>query len=311
MRKFIFLLLSIFVLTSISVKVNASNTEDDDTPTGTVTAVDSVVVNNFKYKFSGDSASVAYVGKGLTVTFPASVTHAGKTYTVTQVDGAPGNNFITTVTIPSGVNKLADNAFRDCKKLTTVNLPKTSISVGGAFRGCPLLSKVTNYNMTWSSGPNSDVQSFLCTFFNSPKMLDALCTQLLAKYPDLSAFIKYNLFEDDYRCDYLINDIKASLVIGKRLLVKQAAQGNEDAMIAICNRFLKRYPKSKLITPAEYFKYAKLLIPKNPAFGYYFTGLAYEKGYGVTPSRRQAHYYYGKGRELNDSDCDNGYWRTI
>lgn len=311
MKKIFLLLLSFSILSSINGRAAITNEEEEST----TVAVDSVVANGFKYILSGDSASVAYVGKGTLVTFPANFTREGKTYTVTEVTGVPENNSITTVTIPAGVKILGDRAFYNCKKLTTVTLPKTITSIGsGCFQKCPVLSKVTNYNLTPNDeAPNLDVRSFLCTFYECPKMIDSFCTQLLGKYSkeDMYLLIKHYLFTDSYNCDYMVGDFLATLTIGKKLLVKQAAQGDVDAMTSICNRFIQKYPKSKLISPAEYLKYAKLLLTKKPAYGNYFMGLAYEKGYGVTPSRRQANYYYGKGRDLCDSDCEKGYWRTL
>jgi hypothetical protein len=103
----------------------------------------------------------------------------------------------------------------------------------------------------------------------------------------------------------------SSCEMGSRILLNLAAKGNIKAMVDVCYYYIKVEMNSGgPISTAEYLKYAKLLLTNKPAKGDLFMGLAYEFGYGVTPSRSTAHSYYAKGRELNNSDCIRGWDRT-
>ncbi len=55
-----------------------------------------------------------------------------------------GKESIVSVTIPEGVTYIATDAFGDCLKLATVNLPSTLVEIGHrAFRGCEMLRNIT------------------------------------------------------------------------------------------------------------------------------------------------------------------------
>lgn len=268
-------------------------------------------VGSFRYKKSGKYLYAEYIGNAATVTFPTKVTYDGKVMDVEGVGGAPDNKTLISVVIPEGVKAIANKAFNGCTKLTTIKVPSSLVSAGyEAFANCPALTAVTNFNFASTDQVANAVAEFLADCYESPKMVDPFIKQVLARYEpeDLMAYTKHWLFKDSYGYDFMIGKYYASKVIGKKILVGLAAKGNSSAMIDICNYFLDDNP---IFTASDYLKYAKLLISKEPAFGYYFMGNAYENGYGVTRSRTQAHSYYAKGRQLNDKDCDRGWWRTL
>lgn len=64
-------------------------------------------------------------------------------YPVYSITGLAGNNNITDVNIPEGIEGIEDNAFCSCKNLKTVNCPSTLLYIGiGAFENCIELSEV-------------------------------------------------------------------------------------------------------------------------------------------------------------------------
>ena len=64
-------------------------------------------------------------------------------YQVYSITGLAGNNIITEVNIPEGVEGIEDNAFCNCENLKTVNCPSTLLYIGiGAFENCVELSNV-------------------------------------------------------------------------------------------------------------------------------------------------------------------------
>ena len=64
-------------------------------------------------------------------------------YQVYSITDLAGNNIITEVNIPEGVEGIEDNAFCNCENLKTVNCPSTLLYIGiGAFENCVELSNV-------------------------------------------------------------------------------------------------------------------------------------------------------------------------
>lgn len=64
-------------------------------------------------------------------------------YPVYSITGLAGNNNITEVNIPEGVEGIEDNAFCNCENLKTVNCPSTLLYIGiGAFENCFELTDV-------------------------------------------------------------------------------------------------------------------------------------------------------------------------
>lgn len=276
--------------------------------------INSFEQNGIRYSFKGKNLVAEYVGNAAAVTFPATVTYNGTTYKVTAVAGAPGNNSIRTVTISDGIEKVLPYAFKECKNLTTITLGKDCKWYGiGAFGFCPNLSNVIGIDFTDVEGSNAAVKYFLACCYESPKMLDVFYKQMMKKYDadKIEMLASVYILENRYDIDFQIGDKWATLVLAKKFLTTLAAKGNTEAMISICNYFAN-HKDSKVITAADFLKYARMLTTtKEKAYGYFFMGEAYEFGWGVTPSRTQAHSYYAKGRQLNDPDCDRGFWRTL
>lgn len=94
-----------------------------------------------------------YSGSGGNVNIPSTVN--GQAVTAIGAGAFEGSN-ITSVSIPSGVTKIGQTSFSDCKKLTSVSLPSTLTSIGDcAFDGCSSLSSVTIPNSVTNIGDSA------------------------------------------------------------------------------------------------------------------------------------------------------------
>ena len=79
------------------------------------------------------------------VIIPSKVTYNSKEYNVTSVgDGAFIESTVTSVTLPNSIVSIENNAFYDCRQLTTVNLPEESLTTIGndAFDGCTNITSI-------------------------------------------------------------------------------------------------------------------------------------------------------------------------
>ncbi|MDR0799610.1 MAG: leucine-rich repeat domain-containing protein [Dysgonamonadaceae bacterium] len=79
------------------------------------------------------------------VIIPASVAYSGKTYPVTAIGAmAFAYSNVTSVTIPSSIERIKDGAFYECNSLNSPTIP-TSVSVLGdaAFLGCRSITSIT------------------------------------------------------------------------------------------------------------------------------------------------------------------------
>ena len=116
------------------------------------------MVNGLCYKINDNGTSVtltfqnttapSYTNLSGAVNIPASVTHGGKTYSVTEVDpyAFDGCSGITSLTIPNSVTAVWSCAFRNCTNLTTVTIGKAITKlVSTAFTNCSKLATV-NWN---------------------------------------------------------------------------------------------------------------------------------------------------------------------
>ena len=112
-----------------------------------------VASTSAKYEVTADedgNKTVEYTGltKKSTkkVKIPSSVKIGNETYKVTSIadDAFKNNKKMTSVTIPSTVETIGKNAFKGCKKLTKVTIPKNVTTIGkDAFRNCKKLKTVT------------------------------------------------------------------------------------------------------------------------------------------------------------------------
>ena len=83
---------------------------------------------------------------GSVAVIPASVTYDGVEYSVTSIGDNAFNDcrLLTSVTIPDGVKSIGKDAFFACYSLSSVNLPDGLTSIGDSgFGGCSSLSSFT------------------------------------------------------------------------------------------------------------------------------------------------------------------------
>ncbi len=106
---------------------------------------------------SGTAAVSGYVGEPTTITIPDSVSHDGKTYSITSLgdDAFSWCDSLTTLTIPASVTTIAQSAFSACFSLEQVyyegNVPETQ---PGLYDAAPdtLISYYKDANKTsWES----------------------------------------------------------------------------------------------------------------------------------------------------------------
>ena len=77
------------------------------------------------------------------LTIPSSVTYDEKTYKVTSVY-LWGCSELTSITLPSSLEEIAEGGFADCSKLTQITLPESLKKIGGfAFQSCDSLKEIT------------------------------------------------------------------------------------------------------------------------------------------------------------------------
>lgn len=109
------------------------------------------LINGIYYNLSGTNAEVtfrdnSYNSYSGSVNIPASVTYGGTTYNVTSI----GNNAfyncknLTSVTIPTGVTTIGAYAFQGCVNLSSISFPDGLTSIGtDAFYKCSSLPSLT------------------------------------------------------------------------------------------------------------------------------------------------------------------------
>ena len=95
-----------------------------------------VVSNGDGWKYGGD------------VVIPASVNHEGESYPVTRIGDQAFYECreLTSVTIPEGVTAIGNEAFGRCNELTSVIIPGSMATIGeAAFQGCGNLNSISCY----------------------------------------------------------------------------------------------------------------------------------------------------------------------
>ena len=120
------------------------------------------VIDGLRYGLRDGEAMV--VGQPCTLreaVIPATVTHKGKTYSVTSIGYSAFLECIelTSVTIPTSVKSIGDYAFWDCPSLTSITIPANVTTIGwDAFYACSALSicceaveKPSGWDSSWNS----------------------------------------------------------------------------------------------------------------------------------------------------------------
>ena len=106
-----------------------------------------VTLNGVTYQLNADmTATLTSCKKATKVTIPAVIKLDGKNYKVTKIADKAfcDNNRLTSVKFGKNVKEIGKKAFYKCTKLKKVTLPKSVTKVGSkAFYGCKKLSKVT------------------------------------------------------------------------------------------------------------------------------------------------------------------------
>ncbi|MCL2013532.1 MAG: leucine-rich repeat protein [Oscillospiraceae bacterium] len=106
---------------------------------------------DWEYVVDGASARITdYYGNAENVSIPSTL----DSFPVTSIGtGVFEGKTIVTVTIPSSITSIGNEAFRDCAGLTSVTIPSSVISIGhSAFRGCAWLTSITIPNSVTSIG---------------------------------------------------------------------------------------------------------------------------------------------------------------
>ena len=93
-------------------------------------------------------SSTSTLSEGAALTIPKTIDVDGTTYTVTALNAnclstENGCPLLGSITLPSTVKTIGENAFKGQSKLTSVNFPDVETIVGGAFSGCTSLKEAS------------------------------------------------------------------------------------------------------------------------------------------------------------------------
>ena len=107
----------------------------------------------YTYKVSGSTATITDVNTNIMGTVSIPSTLGGYPVTAIGNNAFEGCEYITTLTIPSGVKSVGNYAFAGCGTMTKITLPSTVQSIGtSAFAGCSSLSSVSIPNSVKTLG---------------------------------------------------------------------------------------------------------------------------------------------------------------
>ena len=154
-------------------------------------------IDGICYTFSSDEAIVTYASENYnsysgTVVIPPSVTHGGKTYSVTSIGEAAFYNCVglTSIAIPNSVTNIGDHAFYGCIGLASITIPESVTSIGrGAFSGCTGLTSITIPNSVTSIGDGAFYNCSSLRFINIPESVTSIGDKVFQDCSNLSSVI--------------------------------------------------------------------------------------------------------------------------
>ena len=146
------------------------------------------IINGLKYALKNGIAKVEKTYVGGDIIIPSSIIYESSTYSVTSIgDNAFSDcKSLTSIEIPNGVTSIGSSAFFGCRSLTSIEIPDSVTSIGySAFSGCRSLTSIKIPNSVTSIGDDA---------FSSCRSLTSI------KIPDKVTIIGSNMF---YDCDGL------------------------------------------------------------------------------------------------------------
>lgn len=120
------------------------------------------------------------------IQIPSSIIYADQTYPVTQIDAyAFAGCDMRSVTIPNTVTTIKENAFRDCKWLTSINLFNVRNINEKAFRGCSRIKEIyfvgTTKEWCTKSWEPTIISRNYDLFINNQKVTDLVIPEDVSK----------------------------------------------------------------------------------------------------------------------------------
>lgn len=109
-------------------------------------------VDGVYYNVLSLSDLTAEITKGKTVytfetfSIPSEVTYMGRTLNITKIGDSAFKNCksLVSVTIPKSVTNIGNNAFDGCSSITSITIPESVINIGNyAFRDCSSITSIT------------------------------------------------------------------------------------------------------------------------------------------------------------------------
>lgn len=142
---------------------------------------------------NGNSVSVTYGDNKYSgvVVVPESITHDGKTYSVTAIGAYAFRDCydLTGVNLPNTVTKIEDYAFTHCASLSQVNIPNAVEAIGkGAFAECSGLSSIEIPNSVTTLDNFSFIGCTGITRINIPNSVNHIGLYAFANCTGLTSF---------------------------------------------------------------------------------------------------------------------------
>lgn len=227
---------------------------------------------------------------------------------------------LTSIEIPSSIINIEREAFNECPNLAkvTIDNDKEVNFDPIAFYKCNEIKwENINYPYYKSNEFNSDFNKAIKNIFFGFNIEVTL--EYVKKWISLHNANQCYQAAEQATLQSNLNNYNTDLYDIKFLLLQKAvSNGNTDAQLSLCKLYWKILDKNTLAEAFKkkeryektFFKVAQALANKGNAMGYYYLGLAYEKGHGVAKSKRTAHSNYAKARDKG-INCENEWWRTI